>query len=141
MLYQTTSGRLWTVTSRLGAFNFDITDGWPAGQFKSFERHSDPMLVAGLPPPSKWNLLGFGVDRHSQMVGVGNWMGPSSGASIVVPYWFVALLAMISALLVWLPLLTRRHRRSFGLCANCGYDLRESERDAEETLPDRYHPV
>ncbi|HEV2293654.1 MAG TPA: hypothetical protein VGR35_07350 [Tepidisphaeraceae bacterium] len=122
--YQTTSGRLCTVTSRLGALSFDVTDGWPAGQFKPLELHSDPVLVAGLSSPSEWHLLGFGVDRHAQMVGVGDWTGPSSGTSIIVPYWLVSLLAMISALVMSFPLLIRRHRRRLGLCAACGYDLR-----------------
>ena len=91
------------MTSRLGALSFDITDGLPSGQFKPFQSYSDPVLVAGLPPPSEWQLLGFGVDRHSQTVVVGNWRSPSSGTSIVVPYWFVALLAMISTVMsgVW----------------------------------------
>jgi len=125
--YQTTSGRLCTVTSRLGALSFDVTDGWPAGQFKPFERHSDPVLVAGLPPPSEWHLLGFGVDRHTQKVGVGHWRGPTSGTSIVVPYWFVALLAMISAVMpaVWVGRKISTARRvRMGHCLACGYDLR-----------------
>jgi hypothetical protein len=125
--YQTRSGRLFTVASRLGALSFDTVDGWPAGQFKPFEMHSAPVLVAGLPPPSEWHLCGFGVERHAQMIGVGNWEGPSSGTAIIVPYWFVALLSMISAVMSGISMggkIRTARRVRTGHCLACGYDLR-----------------
>jgi hypothetical protein len=120
--YQSPSGRLYTVTSRLDAVEFDVTDGWPAGQFEPFEVDSDPVLVSSLPPPSEWHFLGFGLDRRTQAVGVGAWSGPSSGTSVVLPHWFVLLTLAVPPLLLTVNLL-RRPRRP-GLCRHCGYDLR-----------------
>ena len=62
-----------------------------------------------------------------QTIGVRNWRGRASGASIVVHSWSVALLAMISAVMFWVwvghKIRTARQVR-MGHCLACGYDLR-----------------
>jgi hypothetical protein len=43
-----------------------------------------------------------------------------------VPYWFLALLTAVPALLKWWAASRVRRKRRLGLCINCGYDLRGS---------------
>jgi hypothetical protein len=123
--HQTDSGRLYTVTSRFGALDLDVTDGWRAGTFRPLELHSDSILIDHLDAPSEWSALGFGVNRRAQTVGVqGGWSAPSSGTSLIVPYWSLCVAAPATPAAVARSRMRRWRRRRSGRCVECGYDLR-----------------
>src|SRR5205807_8958132 len=66
--HQRATGRMFIISSRLGALDVNVTDGWPAGVVRAFERHSDPIFSAP-PMPSAPGPLGFAIDRSTQNIG------------------------------------------------------------------------
>jgi hypothetical protein len=43
---------------------------------------------------------------------------------VIFPYWSLAILSSLPAVLIWIKLLTRFRRVAAGYCQKCGYDLR-----------------
>ena len=58
-------------------------------------------------------------------------MGVGSGFNLVVPYWVLTLLFLVSPAM-WSVRRWRTRRWRPGLCRNCGYDLRESRERCPE---------
>ena len=110
--------RWWTVRSENGhaAFiyerrNAPETHGWVLN------------LGSDVPPLGLWTLF-YAECEHR-----GHWLGFRCGhtaswdvAVVVVPYWATAAASASFAALSCV--MSRRRRRTMGLCASCGYDLR-----------------
>ena len=124
--YQATSGRFYSLTSRLGAVVFDITDGWPKGTYPELMCRSDPVLVQSLPAPSLGSVLGCGVDRATLNIGVAanGWSGSATSRAVVVHYWVFS--AVLGVVLLRMARSLFRRRPLPGMCRKCGYDLRAS---------------
>jgi hypothetical protein len=65
--------------------------------------------------------------EESGFAGIGWYVdGYPSWASLSAPHWVVALVLAVPSALWSVGLLSRIRRRTRGLCASCGYDLRAS---------------
>jgi hypothetical protein len=71
-----------------------------------------PARYARSVPPTAWNAIGF--KQYS---------GPTH-TSLVLPYWFAALLTAATPVTRVIARLRRRGRMKAGRCNACGYDLR-----------------
>jgi hypothetical protein len=71
-----------------------------------------------LPKPSISNLFGFGAASTTSST--------FTIHAIAVPYWLLILLSMIPATLLLGRHLRLKRRLELNLCAECGYDLRET---------------
>ena len=92
-------------------FKGEVLDSAPPGLFVVFGTSGEagPIITRG----TFWRDIGFYWTHH-----------PRLGSTIVVPHWFVLLLA--APLPAWHFLgrrLRRRRRLRRGLCPRCGYDL------------------
>jgi hypothetical protein len=120
-------GGHWLVTSEFGVLVFERQQPQPlaAGE----PQRSWMFFPDKLPRrwPGHWRWLGF--DAYRTQAKHYSLLPPTSARGCVVPHWFLVLVTGILPA-TWLIAARRQTSRavrmSMGLCAECGYDLRES---------------
>jgi hypothetical protein len=143
-------GKTIDIGSRRGIIRVDLYDAYPYQRAPlgwHFE-HSRTDAAAWTPSPitdqmsPHLELVADGVWPPLHRVGVGFRVYEANDGSLaygqpllpdptgdiwlklLLPHWLIALVAALVFLLAFWPDWRRRRRRSKGLCANCGYDLR-----------------
>ena len=104
-----------------------VWDRFNAGGFGGLSVATYRTLPAEkVPDPNERYLLGFYTD-HRKLPGVPGMGPPPWRAHVVVPHWFVTVVAALPlAVLVWRRERRRHRKLKRGQCPGCGYDLRAS---------------
>jgi hypothetical protein len=112
-----TGGRILLDTTR----HMDVSrvPGVHSWTFSNDRYAPDPQWV-DQPSVTRWHLVGFRMSRSFSPGGDGTTV---EWAAITIPYWSIALAALLP-LVVLGPGWLRQRRKIAGRCERCGYDLR-----------------